>query len=278
MTHPSSTPLSQYGSRVPSLPAKPAKPVKASKPTGPIEPSRGEPTVSHSPTHRPTPDTTPPIRTMIVCVPAELPRDALACGQLDQHLGVPGTLTPRFWATAALHLWQRAHLFALRKGRPAYCAGGPVRLLDLAGMRRAAGLAATIRYQLWQRVIHGTRPANPWPVYLQRHLADPGKYPLQAAQADYGRQARVLAVRMYNAANPGGALDLTDLEMVQAGPTAYSHATALSAVAGDALLTTDGTRLAPASGTAADRITFLDHANRHLTALDGQQRLLAVAL
>ena len=42
--------------------------------------------------------------------------------------------------------------------------------------------------------------------------------------------------------------------------------------------TADGTRLAPASDTAADRITYLDHANRHLTALDGQQRLLAVAL
>ena len=101
-----------------------------------------------------------------------------------------------------------------------------------------------------------------------------------AAQADYGRQPRVLAIRMHNAAHPEPAaqLDLAELEMYQAGPTAYAHYTAATAVAADAILTADGTRLAPASDTAADRITYLQHASRHLDALPASQRLLAVAI
>lgn len=265
MSEPSSTPLSRYGSRVPTLsPKKPA--VTAAAPAA--ETTTAPATAAAAPT----------IRTLIVCLPPDLPHDAVAWGRLDRHLGVPGTLTALFWATPALRPWQRRHLFDLRPGRPVACAGGPVRLLDLAGLRHAAGLAAAVRHHLWQQVIRGTRPATPWPVYRKRHLADPAKYSLRAAQADYGRQPRVLAVRLHNAANPGSPLDPAELEIVQAGAAAYAHHGALTAVAGDALLTTAGTRLAPDTDSATDRITYLDAAHRHLAALDRQQRLLAVAL
>lgn len=62
------------------------------------------------------------IRNMIVCVPGDLPRESLTAHQLDRNFGVQGTLSPRFWASPALHLWQRSQMFGLRKGRPAYCA------------------------------------------------------------------------------------------------------------------------------------------------------------
>src|SRR4051812_9786207 len=120
--------------------------------------------------------TAPPIATMIVCLPDELPHAAVATRQLHRHLGVHPTTHPRFWATPRLRAWHHRHLFDLRRGKPAACAGGPVRLLDLAGLRHAAGLGAGIRHQQWTHVVRGTRPANPWHTYHQRHLDDPDTY------------------------------------------------------------------------------------------------------
>ena len=221
----------------------------------------------------------PTVHTMIVCVSDELPAEALTSRTLDKHFGVQGSLSPRFWATPALHRWQRRHLFNLRGGRPAYCAGGPVRLLNLAGMRHAAGMAAGLRHQLWSRAVHGTRPATPWHLFQRRHLADPAKYPLEAAQADFDNQPRVNAMRMHNAVAYGaGRLRIEDLEMFQAGPVAYQHYCAATTVCGDALLTADGAKLAPDSDTLAHRATYLEQANRHLDGLNPAQRLLAVTL
>jgi hypothetical protein len=219
------------------------------------------------------------IRAMILCVPGELPREALTARQLDRDFGVQGTLSPRFWASRALRRWQHRQMISLRKGRPAHCAGGPVRLLDLAGMFQAAGMGAGIRHQLFNRVVHGTRDATPWHVYESRHLADPEEYPWEKAAADFNNQPRVNAIRMHNAATYGtGQVDLAELEMYQAGYMAYQHHSALTAVAGDALITAEGATLAPASDAMADRVTYLEQANRLFAAIDPDQRLLAVAL
>jgi hypothetical protein len=261
----SGTPLTRYGSRVPTPTTgrpntspgnRPAKPVPTAQVTMP-----------------------PTIRTMIVCVPETLPGETIASGHLDEHLKVRGTLTPRFWTTAGHHLWQRGKLFGLRPGKPAYCAGGPVALLNLDGMRQAAGFAAGVRHQMWQQAVHGTRPAHSWPVYLQRHLADPDRYPRHQAEHDFGRQPRVLAIQLHNMSQPpAGTFDLAELDMYQAGPAAYQHYSAAVTVTGDAVLTSDGAVLAPASDTAADRVTFLDQASRYLHGLAPAQRLLALAL
>jgi hypothetical protein len=109
----------------------------------------------------------------LVCVPDELPSSVLAASrQLDRHLKVRGSLYPGFWA-AKVRAWQRRNLIGLRPGRPAYCAGGPLSMLDLPGMRHAAAFAAGIRHQQWRTVVHGTRAATPWPVFERRHLDDP---------------------------------------------------------------------------------------------------------
>ncbi|WP_028188856.1 hypothetical protein [Salinispora pacifica] len=230
-------------------------------------------------THTPAVKPKATIRTMILCIPGELPREALTAHQLDRNFGVQGTLSPRFWASGALYLWQRRQMISLRKGRPAYCAGGPVKLLDLDGMLQAAGMGAGIRHQLFSRVVHGTRNATPWHVYESRHLADPDEYPWDKAVADYNNQPRVNAIRMHNAATYGaGQISLNELEVYQAGSMAYQHHSALTAVAGDALITAEGAKLAPASDAMADRVTYLEQANRLFAAIDPDQRLLAVAL
>ncbi|MFG2043961.1 hypothetical protein [Dactylosporangium sp. NPDC048998] len=221
----------------------------------------------------------PTVKVMIVCVPDELPGEALTSRQLDTHFGVSGTLAPRFWATPSMWMWQRSQLVDPRKGRPVYCAGGPVRLLDLAGMRHAAGVGAGVRHQVWSRVVQGTRPAMPWPQLLHQHLADPARLSLQDAIARYNNQPRVIAMRMHNAVSYGaGRLDLRELEMFQAGPVAYQHYAATTALAADTVILADGTRLAPASDAVAHRVTYLEQATRYLDAIDADQRLLAVAL
>ncbi|GAB3861870.1 hypothetical protein ACFPIJ_56435 [Dactylosporangium cerinum] len=221
----------------------------------------------------------PTVRIMIVAVPDELPGEALTNRALDQHFNVQGTLTHRFWAIPSMWVWQRSQLVDPRKGHPVYCAGGPARLLNLDGMRHAAGVGAAVRYQLWSRVVHGTRPATPWTQFLTRHLADPYTFPRDTAIAAYNAQPRVNAIRMHNAVTYGaGRIDLCELEMFQAGCMAYQHYSASTALAGDTVLTTEGHRFAPASDAFADRVTFLEQTNRYFGCIDADQRLLAVTV
>ena len=222
-----------------------------------------------------------PTRVMTVCLPDELPTDVLAdTTNLARHLGVAATATARMWATPGLGPLRRHHMIGLRRGRPAYCAGGPVRLLDLAAMRHGGAVGASLRHQQWSHIVRGTRPATPWPTYHQRHLTDPDKYPLGTATAEFLAQQRVAAMRMHNATlpNPATHLDPYEVEMLQAGPAAYANFHGLWAVCTDALITTANTRLAPASAHLTDWITYLDQANRHLGTLDPDQRLLTVTL
>jgi hypothetical protein len=217
-------------------------------------------------------------RSMIVCLPDHLPLEALTAGRLD-HAGVSDPLQTRFWASPALWPWQRRHLIGLRQGRPAWCAGGPVRLLDLPGLRHAAGVNAGLRHRLWQQVVHGTPTARPWTAYLDRHRADPARYPLPRAAADFSHQPRVNAMRLHNTASPGAAqLPVTELEMFQAGPIAYQHYRAATAICGDALRTADGRTLAPASDALCHRVSYLDQAGRYLHAAPPGLRLLAVTV
>ncbi|MBM0258505.1 hypothetical protein JNW89_18605 [Micromonospora sp. 4G55] len=216
---------------------------------------------------------------MIVCLPDDLPGEALTAHQLAAHFGVPATLTAGFWAVPGLRRWQRRQMIGLRKGQPAPCSGGPVRLLDLHGMRQAAAVGAGIRHQIWQQAVHGTRPATPWPTFEARHLANPNRYPLQAAATDFHTQPRVHAMRLHAATHPGpGQPGIGELEMLQAGPLAYQHYSAATAVVGDAMLTADGRKLAPASDALTDRTTYIEQALHHLDTLAPDQRLIAVAL
>lgn len=221
------------------------------------------------------------IRTMVICVPDELPRESLATRQLDRHFGVSGSLCPRFWAKPDIRIWQRQNLFDLQKSRrnqPSYCAGGPARLLDLAGMHVAAGMGAGIRHQMWQRAVHGTRPATPWADLEAKNLKDPAKYPLEDLAAEFYSQPRVHAIRLHNTAYPNAPLALEELEIYQAGHAAYQNYSASTAVIGDALRLLDGTQLAPASDRLADRVTYHEQANRYMATLADDQRLLAIAL
>ncbi|MEU5554127.1 hypothetical protein ABZ738_30575 [Micromonospora sp. NPDC047793] len=262
MSHANGTALTRHGSRVHRLTPPPAE---RPKKTGP----------------RPVVVPQAVIRQMIVCVSDDLTAVLHASTRhLDRHLGVGGTSCRRFWATPTLRPWQRRHLIDWQKATtgPQCCAGGPVRLLDLTGMGHAAHMGAVLRHQQWSHVVAGTRPATPWAVFLQRHLTDPSDYPMHLATAEFHRQPRVQAMRMHNATAYGPGLEVADLEIFQAGASAYANYHALWASCTDALLTEDGHRLHPASAFFADRITYLQQAHHHLQSLHGTQQLFAIDL
>jgi hypothetical protein len=215
---------------------------------------------------------------MIVCVPDELPDEVFDRRLLDRHFGVQGSIAQRFWAKPC-NVVRRRHLIDPRKGKPTPCAGGPVRLLDLDALRRAYGMAAAFRYQTWSTIVRRTHDARPWVTFLQRHLTDPDDYPIQQAEADFGDQPRVLAMRAHNAVTYGRAqLDEQDLEMFQAGPVAYQNYQYLTAIAADALLTPQGERLCAESDRAAHRLAYLQKANHYLENADDDTRVVAVLL
>jgi hypothetical protein len=86
-------------------------------------------------------------------------------------------------------------------------------------------------------------------------------------------------MRMHNAASYGAAdLPVEELEMLQAGPIAYQHDSATTAVCGDALLAPEGHKFVPASDALRHRVTDLEQAGRYLDTVEPDQRLLAVAL
>ncbi len=266
---PAGTRLTAYGSRVPTpAPARPR--------TITANPAPGR---ASSPAPRPAQPPAPTIRTMIVLLPDALPHGPLTAHTLDKHFGVHGALHARYWASPRLRMWHRQHMVLLRKGRPAYCAGGPVWLLDLDGLRHAAGIGAGLRHQVFTAATRGTRPAWPWHAYQAKHEQNPDRYSLADAQRDFHAQPRITAMRMHNAVNPtAGHLDPAEVEMYQAGQMAYQHYSAASMLCGDAILTDDGRRLAPASDALTDRTTYIDQALRTLALLDDEQRLIAVTL
>ena len=107
----------------------------------------------------------PLIRLMIVCVPDTMPVSLLtSTWPTDHGAWIGGTPVSYLWVRSGVKPWQRRHLIGVRRSRhaPVLCAGGPIRWLDLDGMRAAAAFAAGVRHYQWTHVVRGTRAAIPW--------------------------------------------------------------------------------------------------------------------
>jgi hypothetical protein len=158
--------------------------------------------------------------------------------------------------------------------------GGPIRLLDLAAMRRNAAAAASAQWQLWQQVTAGTRPAQPFWHFVDRHHADPHRDPLEQADREYFSQPRVLAMNVYNAMpNRICELPTASLEVFQAGHGTYVNVAALAAVPADGLAGLHGVGwLTTTSERLADQVTYLHAANAHIDGLHPNHPLAAMAI
>ncbi|WP_328469106.1 hypothetical protein OHA21_00910 [Actinoplanes sp. NBC_00393] len=210
---------------------------------------------------------------VVVCPSSDsrVPLPERAINAVTAHGVSADRLVPRFLTRSR---WSR-QLIGHRYGR---AAGGPLRLLNVDAMRAAAAAAAGRQWLLWQQVVAGTKPADPFWAYVERHHADPDRHPLRRMQAEYLAQPRILAMTAYNAL-PGKPCPLPTaaLEELQNGYLTYVNLASLAAVPADGLITADGAHLSSASQRLADRLAYLDAANAHLADLTGDTVLLAVA-
>ncbi|MFI5489233.1 hypothetical protein [Micromonospora echinaurantiaca] len=164
-------------------------------------------------------------------------------------------------------------LDAARKfGAVTMAAGGRKSRLDLTGTAAKAAHDAALRWRAWNTHINATtKPARPWEDYLAQHHADPTKVTVNEARRRFEQQPRVLAMLAHS-------FDPYELSVYQAGEATYVGLYWRIALIGDALITTDGRLLAPASDSVADRFRFLNKACGYLRGLHSDARLCAVAI
>lgn len=165
---------------------------------------------------------------------------------------------------------------ARRFGAVTLAAGGRISRLDLPGMSLIAANEATHRWRAWHLHINATtRPARVWEDFLAQHHADPAKVSLAEARRRFEQQPRVLAMLAYAG---GHVFDPYELGLYQAGEATYAGLYWRTALIGDALITTDGRIMRPASTSLADRFRFLNDACMYLRSLNDRARLCAVAI
>ncbi|MEU1811067.1 hypothetical protein [Micromonospora aurantiaca (nom. illeg.)] len=213
---------------------------------------------------------------VVVCLPADTPTDQLVATAVARLASTPWTSAGPAGHFPVTTRWRRGRLV-----QPWHdtAAGGPLHLLDLNAMRTTARDASWHRWNIWHSVVAGTRPAQPYWHFVDRHRAEPHKYSLAKAQQHYLAQPRVAAMRIYNALpNKITMLPTNQLEAFQAGNgNAYAHLGLLTAVPREGLVTLDGHHLAPASDRLADCLSYLESAQHHLSTLNARDRLVAVA-
>ena len=220
----------------------------------------------HLPTHT--------VGTAVVCLPATTTPATLAA-QATATLAARGLTTSGVLPHFPTRTRRTGKLVDSWNG---LTSGGPIKLLDLDGMRTRAAANAAAEWLLWQQVVAGTKPAQPFWSFLDRHTADERRYPLRKAQADYLAQPRVLAMTAYNAI-PGRPYQLPTsyLEAFQAGYGTYTSLAWLAAVPGDGIAPQPGGWLTTRSQRLADVLDYLATANRHLAQLTRDMHLVAVA-
>ncbi|GAA4262775.1 hypothetical protein GCM10022255_101320 [Dactylosporangium darangshiense] len=214
------------------------------------------------------------VGTAVVCLPARTPPAALAA-QATATLAARGLATNGVLPHFHTHTRRTGKLVDRWNG---LTSGGPINLLDLDSMRTRAAAGAAAEWLLWQQVVAGTRPAQPLWAFADRSAADPHRYPLAKAHADYLSQPRVLAMGAHNAI-PGQSwpLPTSALEAFQAGYGTYVNLAWLAAVPGDGLAPHAGGWLTTRSQRLADLLDYLATANTHLARLPRDAHLVAVA-
>ncbi|MEH1166436.1 hypothetical protein V6V47_13710 [Micromonospora sp. CPCC 205539] len=210
----------------------------------------------------------------IVCLPHGTPTHQLATTAAHRLAATPLT---NLGSAGHFTVTTRLHRGSLLQPWRDTAAGGPVRLLNLNAMRAAAHRASWHRWHIWNQVVEGTRPAQPYWTFLERHRADPARYPIAKARQHYLAQPRVAAMLTYNAL-PTRITDVptSHLEAFQVGANGYASHGWLSAIAGNRFLCLDGTFLVNANDQYAAQVRYLTDVNRRVDALNPRDILVAL--
>jgi hypothetical protein len=226
-------------------------------------------------------------RIIVVCTPAGTLLDWFTASEIIEWNDLPtGTPCTRYpvrhrtllgWFTR----WSARHLVQVvrRFGAVTDAAGGRRGRLDLPGAAYRAHLAAVYRWRLWAVVVRSTPSARTWDWFYAQHRADPRKISVVEARRRFESQPRIVAMLAHNA-HPMArvALDPYELDAYQAGEATYTVLHWQHALVGDALITTEGLLLQPASASLADRLRYLRVASHHLHTLPDSAQVLAVTV
>jgi hypothetical protein len=230
--------------------------------------------------------TTTPLTDQVVTVCFNPGDDAdwfAASEKVNDLMNANGTPARRFrirhrrligWLTRFLGYYL---LDAARKfGTVTMAAGGRKSRLDLPGMSQVAANEAIARWRAWNMHINATtRPARPWEDFVAQHQADPAKVSMTEARRRFENQPRVIAMLAYAG---GHTFDPYELSLYQTNEATYAGLHWRIALIGDALITTDGRLMRPATDTVADRFRFLNDACAYLHTLNNRARVCAVTI
>lgn len=161
---------------------------------------------------------------------------------------------------------------ARRFGAITMAAGGRKGRLDL---NRTAGRSGQRRHRSLAHLEHPRRRDNPSSQHLGGLPRPAPRHPSQDQPRRGPPPLRTTTPR------PSDARPLPrphELALYQAGEATYAGLYWRAALIGDALITTDGRLLKPASGSVADRFRFLNEACGYLRSLRPSARLCAVAI
>jgi hypothetical protein len=225
------------------------------------------------------------IHTVLVCLP-DTPEPRHAVQAATTHLALRGItadgVMPHFTPRRTGGLRGILRTRRLIDTWQDTTAGGPIQLLDLTAMRLRAQAQAATQWLIWHHTVAGTRTAQPFWAFAQRHLDDPKGYPLSKAQQQYRTQPRVQAMTAFNAL-PSRPCDLPTacLEAFQAGCNTFALLAWLTAVPADGVATTTmsahGGWLTPATGRLEDQLAYLRDANAYLERLPRDTTVVAMA-
>jgi hypothetical protein len=219
-----------------------------------------------------------------VCFDADADSDWFAASEkVNDLLNANGTPSRRFNVRHRAIIGWLSRFFgyylldAARKfGAITLAAGGRKSRLDLTGTAAKAADQASRRWRAFNtHIATTTRPARTWEDFLAQHHADPAKVTLAEARRRFEQQPRILAMLAYA---DGHTFDPYELAAYQAGEATYAGLHWRIAIVGDALITTDGRLLKPASDSMADKFRFLNEGCSYLRSLRSSARLCAITI
>ena len=209
----------------------------------------------------------------IICLPKATPNDEITdvASALLASQDITDTGPIGYFRTAT-----RLRTGQLLQPRNGIAAGGPIRLLDLARMRKDLSQQYWYRWQLWHQIVAGSPVARPWWHFYDRHTANTASYTYEHARHGFASQPRIARMLTYNS-HPGRVADLPlqHLDAFEAGPQAYATYGWLLAVPSPSMLTLDGRLLRSASIRHPDQLDYLRRANEHIAGLDAADLLTA---
>jgi len=131
-------------------------------------------------------------------------------------------------------------------------------------------------------VVAGTPPAMAWWYFFGEHRADPHRYPLAQAVADFQAQPRIAAMLDVPDRPYSGDMYGPGLEALDAGAADYADYQAGLLTFGDGLISLDGDLLVPALSpalveqTLSERRRYHQRARHYIQSLDPTVVLAAV--